>query len=294
MKLQKKYFKSNSADIYLPLSSKQNHCLTVFAFKRNIQKKSCMFHCIRYNCISVFLLHFQTALCQGFGLLISSCKQLWQNIGPNTVTSMFSPLFEFSFYSVYFSPCVPCMDPLIHPEYLLLLLEQGKRSLKGHTRLYLLLSVSRQQRLPRGMVWAQRGAPPPAQLLRVSRVWRADKLPHLRRGPSVPPTPPWSGINHPAPQNSTLPAAPTPFVPPAPSGSFIPSAPPQSSVAPAPPRPSGSPSPPRPPAPSGPTWSHGSSQSPLLFGSPSPPWAPPPPALPPLVSPLESAVIPPP
>lgn len=32
------------------------------------------------------------------------------------------------------------MDPLLHPEYLLLLLEQGERSLKGHTRLFLVLA----------------------------------------------------------------------------------------------------------------------------------------------------------
>ncbi|KAL0146479.1 hypothetical protein M9458_058110 [Cirrhinus mrigala] len=32
------------------------------------------------------------------------------------------------------------MDPLLHPKYLLLLLEQRERSLKGHTRLFLVVA----------------------------------------------------------------------------------------------------------------------------------------------------------
>ncbi len=110
-------------------------------------------------------------------------------------------------------------------------------------------------------------------------------------GSLVPPALPWSGINHPAPRDSTPLASPHPFVPLAPSGPFIPSAPPLSSVALAP---LGSTLPRRSPAPSAPPRTSGSSPSPLLFGSPSQPRAHPPPAPPPLVGPLESAVIPPP
>ncbi len=41
--------------------------------------------------------------------------------------------------SVFSFRCVP-MDPLVRPEFLLLLLEQGDRSLEDHTRLFLLLA----------------------------------------------------------------------------------------------------------------------------------------------------------
>ncbi|KTG45652.1 hypothetical protein cypCar_00000553 [Cyprinus carpio] len=91
---------------------------------------------------------------------------------------------------------------------------------------------------------------------------------------------------------STPLAAPRLFVPLALSGSSFPSAPPRSSVAPVPPLPSGSPPLPRSPEPSAPPWPSGSSPSPWLISSP--PQAPPPPALLPLVGPLESSALPPP
>ncbi len=52
------------------------------------------------------------------------------------------PPFLFPFFpSVsFFSCCVPCMDPFTLLEYLLLLLEQGERSLKGHIKLFLVLA----------------------------------------------------------------------------------------------------------------------------------------------------------
>ncbi len=51
------------------------------------------------------------------------------------------PLFLFSIFSfsVFLSPLFP-MDPLLRPEYLLLLLEKGEKSLEGHTRLFLVLA----------------------------------------------------------------------------------------------------------------------------------------------------------
>ncbi len=57
-----------------------------------------------------------------------------------TVTSVFSLRFCFSFYPVSFF-CFVSMDPLSSPEYLLLLLEQGERLLEGHTRLFLVLAA---------------------------------------------------------------------------------------------------------------------------------------------------------
>ncbi len=48
--------------------------------------------------------------------------------------------FCFCFLLTVFSfRCVP-MDPLVRPEFLLLLLEQGDRSLEDYTRLFLLLA----------------------------------------------------------------------------------------------------------------------------------------------------------
>ncbi len=46
--------------------------------------------------------------------------------------------FRFS-QCVLFPLCVFPMDPLLRPEYLLHLLEQGARSLEGHARLFLVL-----------------------------------------------------------------------------------------------------------------------------------------------------------
>lgn len=47
------------------------------------------------------------------------------------------PPFFFVFHSVFFVSCYFPMDAFPHLEYLLLLLEQGHRSLEGHTRLFL-------------------------------------------------------------------------------------------------------------------------------------------------------------
>lgn len=48
-------------------------------------------------------------------------------------------LIFLTFLCVFFS-VVPLMDAFTHPEYLLLLLEQGERSLEDHARLFLLLA----------------------------------------------------------------------------------------------------------------------------------------------------------
>ncbi len=58
-----------------------------------------------------------------------------------TVISESTLRFVFHFFlSVFlFLLCFP-IDPLLRPEYLLLLLEQGERSLEGHTRLFLVLA----------------------------------------------------------------------------------------------------------------------------------------------------------
>ncbi len=64
---------------------------------------------------------------------------------------MFSPLFV---YPVPFFFLMCPMDPLIRPEFLLLVLEQGDRSLEDHTRLFLLLA-RKAERLSRGSPWTQ-------------------------------------------------------------------------------------------------------------------------------------------
>ncbi len=57
--------------------------------------------------------------------------------GPTkTVTSVCTLRFVSRFLSVFSFRCVP-MDPLVWPEFLLLLLEQEDRSLEDHTRLFL-------------------------------------------------------------------------------------------------------------------------------------------------------------
>ncbi len=61
--------------------------------------------------------------------------------GPTeTVTSAFSLRFVYRFYSVFLFPLCVHMDPLLRPEFLLLLLEQGERSLEDHTGLFLMLA----------------------------------------------------------------------------------------------------------------------------------------------------------
>ncbi|XP_026130426.1 proline-rich protein 36-like isoform X1 [Carassius auratus] len=116
-------------------------------------------------------------------------------------------------------------------------------------------------------------------------------IPQAPLGSLFPPAPPWSGVDHPAPRDSTPLASPRPSGILTPSGSFIPSAPSQSSVALAPPWPPGSTSPHWSPAPSAPPRTSGSFPSPWLFVSPSLPQAPPPLAPLLLVGPLESAAI---
>ncbi len=59
---------------------------------------------------------------------------------PKTVTSAFSLCFVYSFYSVFLFPLCVHMDPLLRPEFLLLLLEQEDRSFEDHTRLFLFLA----------------------------------------------------------------------------------------------------------------------------------------------------------
>ncbi len=57
--------------------------------------------------------------------------------GPTKTVTSFVPSVLFLVFSVFFSfRCVP-MDPLVRPEFLLLLLEQEDRSLEDHTRLFL-------------------------------------------------------------------------------------------------------------------------------------------------------------
>ncbi len=56
-----------------------------------------------------------------------------------TVTSVCTLHFVSRFLSVFFFPLCP-MDPLVRPKFLLLLLEQGDRSLEDHTRLFLCLA----------------------------------------------------------------------------------------------------------------------------------------------------------
>ncbi len=52
------------------------------------------------------------------------------------------PQFLFSVFAqcFLFPLCLSLMDPLLRPEFLLLLLEQGERSLEDHTRLFLALA----------------------------------------------------------------------------------------------------------------------------------------------------------
>lgn len=58
-----------------------------------------------------------------------------------TVSSVWSLRFCFHFFlSVFLFPLCPWIPSFILLEYLLLLLEQGERSLKGHTRLFLVLA----------------------------------------------------------------------------------------------------------------------------------------------------------
>ncbi len=51
-----------------------------------------------------------------------------------------SVMCNFCVFPVFFLSVVPPWIPLLHPEYLLLLLEQGEKSLEGHTRLLLVLT----------------------------------------------------------------------------------------------------------------------------------------------------------
>ncbi len=54
----------------------------------------------------------------------------------NSYLCVFPPFLFIVFTQFLFPFCVP-MDPLVRPEFLLLLLEQGDRSLEDHTRLFL-------------------------------------------------------------------------------------------------------------------------------------------------------------
>ncbi len=49
-------------------------------------------------------------------------------------------VFVSRFCTVFVSVVFPCMDALLHPEYLLLLLEQGDKSLEDYTRLFRMLA----------------------------------------------------------------------------------------------------------------------------------------------------------
>ncbi len=59
---------------------------------------------------------------------------------PTTVTSAFSLCFVYRFLPSVFLFVVCPMDPLLRPEFLLLLLEQGEHSLEDHTRMFLALA----------------------------------------------------------------------------------------------------------------------------------------------------------
>ncbi|KTG03929.1 hypothetical protein cypCar_00027515 [Cyprinus carpio] len=132
---------------------------------------------------------------------------------------------------------------------------------------------------------------PPWLLAPFSPLWPS--CPLAPPGSLVPLPPPWSVVDHPSPQDSTPLASPRPFIPPVLSGSSIPSAPPGSSVAPAPTLLSGPLPPPWSPEPCAPPWTSRSSLSSGIIVSPSLPRAPPPPALLPLVGPLEWSALPP-
>ncbi len=67
-------------------------------------------------------------------LLLSVGNHDWT---PDQQRTLFACFFVSAFCSVFFLSLVFPMDAFIRPEYLLLLLEQGERSLKGHTRLFL-------------------------------------------------------------------------------------------------------------------------------------------------------------
>ncbi len=67
-----------------------------------------------------------------------SCVKRDRKTDPNSNLGVYPP-FCFHFYSVFSFHCFP-MDPFFRPEFLLLLLEQGDKSLEDHTRPFLMLA----------------------------------------------------------------------------------------------------------------------------------------------------------
>ncbi len=96
------------------------------------------------SCVSHVLLWIIKDSCLWIPRLLIPCFRApcvsWQKDRLTTVTSAFSLCFVYRFLpSVFLSVMCP-MDPLLRPEFLLLLLEQGERSLEDHTRLFLALA----------------------------------------------------------------------------------------------------------------------------------------------------------
>ncbi len=85
---------------------------------------------------------FVNFLCFLTSLFLAPCSQRSVTEGPTyNKLPLHLPSILFTVFTQCFSfRLCSLMDPLLRPEFLLLLLEQGKRSLEDHTRLFLVLA----------------------------------------------------------------------------------------------------------------------------------------------------------
>ncbi len=100
-----------------------------------------VFECLPYLCSLDMLPCWKLktlVLCIPRSWLPCSCVKRDRKTDPNSNLCVYPP-FCFRFYSVFSFHCFP-MDPFFRPKFLLLLLEQGDKSLEDHTRLFLMLA----------------------------------------------------------------------------------------------------------------------------------------------------------